>query len=286
MIYYIASYPRSGNTWVRNLILNQFGYISSPIHGKSDQELDLDKWLVSKEDMPRYLIEIPKDDDLFGTSPRNPLYKRLARFTPPDGKNNSHRLLLPGFITLFENQSVRKQLANEKEVYFVKTHNPPYSQYLHGEYVIQIVRHPGASLWSYYNYLKDFRKSEAGLSDVIAGKVGFGHWSRYHDQWQKTGRLLNKCYKLIRYEDLIDHELEYCEKLALFLKLPIISSKINPFEYYHAKAPQFARVGRPFGWETHYSREQLALLNQEHHQQMVLFGYNEPDYSLGLDQAH
>ena len=32
MICYIASYPRSGNAWIRTILLNQLGLLSSTVH--------------------------------------------------------------------------------------------------------------------------------------------------------------------------------------------------------------------------------------------------------------
>jgi hypothetical protein len=277
MIYYIASYPRSGNTWVRNLIMNQFGYLSSPIHGEYPKDFALDKWQISEEDASYYSLEIPEENDLFGLKPDDPMYRRLARFTPPDGKNLTHRLLLPGFKTLFLDRSIRKRLANEPETYLVKTHSAPYPEYLQGEFVIQIVRHPGATLWSYFNFLKDFRNSNADLTEIVAGKIGFGHWGRYHTLWQIAAQKLNERYVLQKYENLIGHELEFCNRLSLFLHLPIISEELKPFEYYHARNPLFARAGKLSGWEVHYTKEQLELLEKEHGQQMVVLGYQKTD---------
>jgi hypothetical protein len=273
MIFYIASFPRSGNTWVRNLIMNQFGYLSSPIHGEYPKDFSIGKWLLNEEDVAHYSLKLPESNDLFGYSSNDPMYKKLAQFSPPDGKNVAHRLLLPGFKPLFQEKSNRERLAQEPETYFVKTHNAPYLEYLPGEFVIQIVRHPGASLWSYFNFLRDFHKSDDCLADVITGKVEIRHWGKYHALWQSAAKKMAGRFILVKYENLIGLEMEFCEQLSTFIHLPIISREIQPFEYYHAKNPQFARQGKPTGWEEHYSKEQGDLLMKEHQEQMAIYGY-------------
>jgi hypothetical protein len=285
MIYYISSYPRSGNAWVRNLIKHQFGFLSTSVHGDGTDGEQLKIWYENKSEIKQYQIITPKKKDLYGLVESNPLYRRMASFVPPDGKKIKHRTLLPGLKTLFLDGSIRKQLASESETYFIKTHFLPYDEYFPGEYIVHIIRNAGACLWSYYRFRKDVLAKPVTLDNIVLGNVAFGHWGKYESQWALTADKLGVNFLLVKFESLLNNELAFCEKIAPFLQLPVISTDIKPFEFFHQQRPNLARAGKASGWEVNYSKAQLAALWKEHGETMARFSYGEPNYQAGLDQA-
>lgn len=73
-------------------------------------------------------------------------------------------------------EEMRAAFSQDATRFFIKSHHPPWKEYLDGEYVVQIVRHPGPTIWSYYRYLHRHglrNKLTLGvtLDDVIDGNV-------------------------------------------------------------------------------------------------------------------
>ncbi|OQW93422.1 MAG: hypothetical protein BWK79_11200, partial [Beggiatoa sp. IS2] len=268
MIYYIATYPRSGNSWLQGLIANQLGRSITNIYGAStDTQPKNDKsGYKFKKIFPTDVI---LDMASIVANINNLFYSYQNLYEP----TVHYRALRPGFGT-FWNDTLRQQLAEMDEVFFIKTHEKPYPSYFPGEYVIQIIRHPGACLWSYYHFLRDINNVYHNtLTDLIMGKAGFGCWSAYHQAWNEMIPHLDNKFLRVKYEQLTGHELAFCQRLADFTQLPILSKEIKPFEHYQQGNPKFFRHGKVSGWEDHYSPEQLELLWQQHGQMMSLLDY-------------
>ena len=167
MIVYLASYPRSGNSWVRRLLRNQFRYLNTAIHGEPGPQRE--NFLNGEWHLEGYfrLVDYPPvaADQPFG------------RYARTDGDHATRLLLMPGCQRRLEDVGFRREVAAMPEVVFLKSHLPPYADYFPGESVVQPVRHPGAALWSYYHFLRDVRDRAVTLEAVIAGAEGFGCWS-------------------------------------------------------------------------------------------------------------
>lgn len=200
----------------------------------------------------------------------------FARYVCDACADNPRLLLMPGREQRLRDPGFRRELADRPEVVFVKTH-PPYEQYFPGEGVIQPVRHPGASLWSYYHYLRDVRDLPVTLEGTINGDYDFGDWSNYHAAWNDAAEALDGRLLRVHYEQLFGNELDFCEQLSEFTGLPLLSRALKPFVFYQRKVPKIARSGRADEWQQHYSDQQMALLHQRHAQQMAQLGYTIPN---------
>jgi hypothetical protein len=281
MIYYVASYPRSGNQWVRTLIQNQFGCLSSTVYynklfeGKHVRQFDAILHSLNYE-----LVPAPEGIPVSDALKPYLLYYRRNAIDP----GVCYPLLERGVKEILTVE-VRQELASNPHSFYLKTHDLPFAEYFPGEKVLQPIRHPGASLWSYYNFAHDVEKLNPTLDQVIKGKHGFGHWSRYHLAWLDCARQLKENYRRVRFEDLMNHELEFSHFLEPFLNLSIVSTEIEPFESYHARRPYLARSGKAEGWEQYYSQAQLKLLWREHGKVASRFGYASPDFRKGLAEG-
>ena len=282
MIIYVASYPRSGNFWLQNLLGNQFKRVTTDVHhGINDPNILEHRTKINKS---YYNIDI---HPLAGNERAR--YGKLSNWMigyKSAGEEKFRKGILPGCLELLNSMEIRKMLSKDSEYFFLKTHFYPHSDYLQGEYTIQIVRNPGASLWSYYNFKRDImKKYDEDLSSLINRDYDYGSWSQYYIDWGVAARKLGSRYLLARYEDLFGKELEYCEKLQSFLNLHVASTELRSFDFYHELRPVLTREGKAEGWEKNYSRDQLKLLWDTHHEMMIHFGYGEPNYDLGLDKA-
>lgn len=273
MIIYIASYPRSGNSWINSLILWNFQYLTSNIYPMK-KSVKYEEWHL------RAAAKAPTtgQQDLVWN-------KWTALYEPPLTPQSTHRFLLPGCKKMLT-ETNRKQLAQEKEHFFLKTHELPFPHYFEGEYVIQPVRHAGAVLWSYYNFIRDFQPwyRRRSLTGVIKGKVLFGSWNDYHLCWAQTAAKLGGRYLRIHYEWLGDHQAEACDQLEQLTGLKCFQRASIPFQHFKDSDPMMFREGTTRGWEQHYSKDQLHLVWQMHKEAMQYLGYSEPDYEKGLEK--
>ena len=281
MIFYIASYPRSGNTWTRRLIANHFERSSVSWHGGDPSTEGLLAWLLLKPDNDNNLV--------FYHSLLSPDNKNLdpdfVYYHPVRDDSTFYRCLIPSCKYILEDPNRRAELAESGEHFFVKIHVMPFASYLPGEYVIQPIRNAGACCWSYYNYLHDVQEKMVSLENVLLGNVGFGHWNAYHQEWHKASETLGDRYLPLYYEEMFD-ELATCKKLEAFTGLPLLHSDFKPFAYYHHRRPKHARKGQAYEWEENYTNEQLALLWQEHGEMMAYHGYPNPLKEKNQPQKH
>ena len=283
MIVYIASYPRSGNFWLQTLIGNQFKKITTNIHVEV-KEPDKKKRRFERTFKNWYDIDVLRKPTSHTKKYPEELSEWLAWYKVP-GFESEHPFLIPGCKEVVKIEDFRRFLSEDDEWFFLKTHFLPYDAYFPGEYVIQVVRNPGAVIWSFYNFKRDVKPEDGvDLSSVIKDDYTYGSWSAYHSKWINITRKLKSRYLLIQYENIKDRELSICEETQSFLGLPIISSELRSFDYYHKMRPSITRKGKTSGWEEHYSEEQLRLLWKEHGKLMNYYGYGEPQYSLGSDK--
>jgi Sulfotransferase domain len=285
MIIYIASYPRSGNFWLQNLIGNQLKRLTTNIHEGNNHPNVLDIFerftTFNKE---YYDIDVCPLDENLGVKYAE-LSSWMVHYKSPDDAS-IHIGILPGCLELLKKTEIRNILAKDNQYYFLKTHFAPYSGYFEGEYILQIIRNPGAVLWSYYNFKRDvMNQNDVNLADLIRNDSDYGDWSQYHIEWMKVSQQLGSRYLLVRYEDIFGKELEFCESLKSFLNLPIKSQELRSFEFYHKLRPALTRQGKAGGWEENYSKDQLRLLWGIHSTVMTQFGYQEPIYDFGLEKA-
>lgn len=275
MIVYIASFPRCGNSLVRDVIHQYFKYPSTNVypladghnypknyeyatHWRQGSELGLwDKrkfWLVWNKWIA--------------------LYDRTAA---PETKNL--RFLLRGCLPALT-PTARQRLASERDIFFVKTHEHPYAHYFPGEYVIQPVRHPGAVFRSYYNLLNKGSEERISLDELIQGRKPFGSYSDYHLVWSKALEALGERGLRIQFEEMASQPRRVADCLHTLTGLNYDeSAQPRTFESRQSHNPHMFGFGSNAGWESFFTVEQLRTLSALHRDVMTLFGYAEPDYT-------
>jgi hypothetical protein len=253
-VIYLASYPRSGNTWARNLIKHYFDRQCSSFYYDAGR-LNVYESAANEDQALAF----------FAYQVTHPYLATCIGL-----RSNCGRLFCREF---------RDLLLSLDQTFFVKTHDLPFDSYLPGEAVIYLVRHPAATLWSYYHFIRDHNSPDGNqvtLEDVIRGDCDFGSWSDHVEQWLVRGEALADRFVIIRYEDLAEAEASLCKAVSALTGLPVrcdVAAFPN-FEYWNRSAPQFYRSGDPDRWRTTLSSSQLHLLDSVHGSTMSKLGYD------------
>ena len=289
MIIYIASYPRSGNSLTQRTIITYFERPITAINPKSRKAqfftnggaYFVKNWRYNSQPASgnKQIWQILWDklnNRIFKIYDLNKWIALYDLDVSPYNKNC--RYLLPGCKNVLTPKNRQLLAADRNSHIFLKTHELPFKKYYEGEYVIQPIRHPGAVLWSYFNLMKaNYDDTTISLEKVIRGKVGSGSWSNYHQIWSQAIPLLNGRLIRIRFEDLLLHPLEACDRISATIELGYNpANKMPSFEELNQKEPHHFRAGKATGWEENYTSEQLQLLESIHGSTMQQLGYKMP----------
>lgn len=271
-IVWLASYPKSGNTWVRMFLAN---------------------YLLGSADTP---VSI-NDAHRLGIGDSVSVAYRKANHGRYDVEDRLGHLQL-------RDKVIRGVASNGADVNFMKTHNvndvafgtrlidPAYSRA-----AVYIVRDPRDVTVSYARHYGQ-TPSEAcrSISDpnntVMADATSvmqyLGDWSDHVRGWTRA-RGFN--VQTMRYEDMKADPAQAFRQLLTFLGMPVDPSKLeraiafssfdelkkqettDGFIERSPNASQFFHTGKSRQWEGVLSDEDTAFLEQKHAQQMKRFGY-------------
>jgi hypothetical protein len=287
VIVYLATYPRSGNDLLQAIIRRNLHWMTSQVSGETTSAeafqagLDIKGWEVAPAPAPPegWPPELVWNEGV-----------ALCRFEGGPWR----RMLLPGPAKRLD-RATRTALAAEETIFFLKLHNLPFKDYLDGERVIQVVRHPGATLWSLFRYLIDtrlpatgpnlFKRQPLTLDALIEGDPLFGDWSQYHAAWLSCARGLGSRHLWLRYEDVTADIGKATDRVAAFLDQPVMSRDHLPFGVYRARRPGMDLRGTSRGYESFMTARQLVDLWERHGPLAEAFGYAAPDLSAAADNA-
>jgi hypothetical protein len=214
MIIWLASYPKSGNTWIRAFLIS---LISKNIKENSLQNMSMIRAYPVTNDFKNLLDDF-KD------------FKKIA-----------------------ENWETSQNIINlSKKIRFLKTHNSlcyvnnfSFTNYKNSLGAIHVVRDPRNVITSLLNHysLKNYESAIEFLFDekLFAGKLDkkenyirqtefpilVSDWKNHYNSWKN----FKKNYLLIRYEDLVHKPEKTFEKISHYisnlLKIKITRNKIK-----------------------------------------------------------
>lgn len=276
-ILWIASYPKSGNTWVRAFIHNYIENI--------DVSLDINtihRQSVDEVKAYRYQAFIPDNKT---TTELN--LEEICAIRP----------------------MVQAQMAAESPAtLFVKTHNfqGEYKGYpLHNWQVssgaIYIVRNPldvAVSLKHYFDYSYD--EAIAFMAEDMAGTPNepenvpqvISSWSRHVASWTQGGRNM----LVLKYEDMLANPQRCFRKIETLLGFKKDIKRLQKAIRYssfsqlrkqeqakgfvekHENAGQFFRQGKQNQWREELSESQIKQIISDHREQMTRFKYIPANY--------
>jgi hypothetical protein len=275
-IVWLASYPKSGNTWLRAFLANLVANRADP---------------VPLNELPNYADD-EADPDLFNA---------LA------GRPNTE-LTIDEIAEL--RPEVHAQIAQRAQgTRFVKTHNMAGSfdgHALHNMQVtagaIYVVRNPldvAVSMTHHFGITLDEAIERLGNEDVATANDAqfvsqiLGSWSLHVQGWAD---IRHDRFLVVRYEDLIDKPAKAFLKIAKLVGIGQDRARVDrairhagfqnlaSMEKKHGfveasgQGARFFRKGRANEWRDVLDREQVQRVIAAHREQMQRFGYVPAGY--------
>ncbi len=271
-IIWLASYPKSGNTWLRAFLHNLMRNATRPIE-------------------PNRLNELTLGDG------------QERFFLPHTGGRPTVELPLEEIARL--RSTVQRSLAaSSSDSIFVKTHNwlgadhgAPCIDMRYTAGAIYVVRNPldvVPSLADHFGLSID--QAIAQMGDPQARTANLPHrvpdvmssWSNHVKSWTQER---NPRLHVMRYEDMLGKPQQTFAKLVQFLGLPASRDRVERairfssfdtlqrletakgFVERSSHSQRFFRHGRSGQWQSILTAGQVRLLCQQHETQMARFGY-------------
>lgn len=279
-IVWIASYPKSGNTWVRvflhNLMLIQMG---APLN---DTDLDqVARNAVSEASLIRLFEEFAGKPVMEATveeiaAARPKVHEAVRQRTPTVGLLKTHNIL----GRIFGVPTINPD-ATAGAIYVVR--NPL-------DVVLSLQDHLGATLPEAILAMES--ENFASLPEARQVYEMWGSWSQNVETWTSDPR---DFIIIVRYEDMLDnpiptfravathlHQAPTDAQLALaverssFKRLNRQEQEVG-FREKAARGSAFFRVGRAGQWRDQLDENQIRRIVARHHKQMERFGYLTED---------
>lgn len=267
-VYWLASYPKSGNTWVRAFLSNYFA--------PGDAAVGINQLEYGFQGIKRSWI-----DEWLG-------------FETAD--------LPPDLMERYRAQALKQAAGLAEGPTFCKTHEiwrEEAGSVAVGS--VLIVRNPldvAVSMAHYFNVdldeairiLGDERhvlaRQERSVQDVIP--VPIGSWSSHAQSWLESGH----AHCLTRYEDLLEDPEKGFARILNFISEPIAPGRLKEavertsfgklqaqeeeegFSEKVTEAPSFFRAGASGGWSEVLTDAQIARIVEAHGPMMTRLGYD------------
>ena len=279
-IVWLASYPRSGNTWTRNFLNNLFAVLT----GSNDDPKDIN----SLNEFTLWDISASRFEDCLGKKIKDAERDEIAAVRG----------------------EVQKRIAEHSDgVALIKTHNAlvsdrgnPTINFSVTAGAVYIVRNPLDVTISFAHHF-DIDMDAAiqhmarkGAETIIAEQAAYevyGSWSENVMSWTRKS---HPAILVMRYEDMLDSPADTFGGLVRHLLIDAtetqIAKAVDLSSFARAKAQEeekgyierpkgseaFFRVGRSEQWRDVLSEEQIRRVIAKHREQMQRFDYVPSGY--------
>jgi hypothetical protein len=271
-IVWIASYPKSGNTWMRAFLWNYFR-----LPGRQTPLEDLSRFAVSESHPERYQ-RFARDGD-----PASLSYEQLAghrsqvHASIAAAASGTTFVKAHNFLGALDGHALYNLNVTSGAIYIVR--NPL-------DVVVSMSDHFGLSLDEAIDFIAN--EETAGPTNEIAVAEFYSSWSTHVASWT-TQQHPN--FRVLRYEDMLERpQKAFLSVLKLInqpnnparLKAAIKASTFKQLREREAKSGfgersehsrRFFRVGRKNQWRELLSPEQVERIVERHETQMRRFGY-------------
>ncbi len=279
-IIWLASYPKSGNTWFRIFLSN----------------------LLDDKEEPADINEISSTHSI--ASARQ-IFDELTGIEASDLSHDEIDLLRPRVYDLLSEEARETLFIKVHDAYvYLPDHNPLFPPSA-TKGIIYIIRNPLDVAVSFANHNScTLQESINMMGNEHFGlcaknrklteqlRQQLGSWSHHVISWT---RIAGQNVHVIRYEDMKYHSLETFTAAARFAQLDHAPEEIENalrksdflelqkqeqekgFKERPLKTASFFRKGQPGSWREHFSPDQINQIIRDHGQVMQYYGYLTPD---------
>ncbi len=275
-IVWLASYPKSGNTWIRAFLANLVANRPTPValdelprYGNLEADPDLFSKLAGK---PSTELDLAQISEL-----RPRVQAEIAAAAPKSVFVKTHNL-----AGVHEGFPLHNPSVSAGAIYVVR--NPL-------DVTISMSHHFGINLDDAIMYLGN--ESAATENTDLFVTEFLGSWSQHVKSWSEFD---NDRILVLRYEDLLDKPAKGFGKIARLVGLGedrkhierairhasfntlVELERRNGFTEVPIKGKRFFRAGRANQWRQVLSREQVMRIIADHREQMARWRYLPAGY--------
>lgn len=274
-IYWLASYPKSGNTWVRAFIAN--------LKANHDTPADINELNTGAIASGRSWIEETLGFGIGELSQEeiDQLRPNVYRWCSQQAQTIEYHKIHDAFTQLSDGRDLVPIDATRGALYIIR--NPL-------DVAISFAHHSNSSIDTAINNMSNptfaFCNSRIKLCDQLQQRLL--SWSDHVLSWVNAPQLKRL---IVRYEDMITHPLRTFTDIANFLELSqnqcniknaleycsfqILQAQeqINGFKEKTALSANFFRKGIVGDWQQSLSQTQIQRIINDHRQVMQRFGY-------------
>jgi len=270
-IVWLASYPKSGNTWLRAFLANLIANRPTPVrltelpnYGRLEAEPELYSRIAGRPSTELSFTEL--------CALRPQVHAAIAAAAPKTVFVKTHSM-----AGAMDGVPLLTPSVSAGSIYVVR--NPL-------DVVISMSHHFGIDLDAAIDYLNN-ENSATENSDLFVTEF-LGSWSQHVKSWadMESERIL-----ILRYEDLLEKPAKYFGKVARMIgadndrirverairhsdfRALADMEKRDGFVEVPIKGKRFFRAGRSNQWREKLSRDQVARIVEAHRTQMQRFGY-------------
>jgi hypothetical protein len=274
-ILWLASYPKSGNTWTRNFLHNLLNILEGT--GDNPQNIngmnEFTAWEISARFYEKHLGKPAKDctrEEIAAARPK--VQQDIADSTDGLAMVKTHHALV-----VDRGVPVINTAVTSGAVYIVR--NPL-------DVAISFAHHMSSDIDTAIEEMA-FENLETGVSENSVYEV-YGSWSQHVGSWtRKTHRAIY----VMRYENMLADPFRIFGGLARHLLLRPTDEQLrlaierssfdvlkkqeeeSGFKEKPEKAERFFREGKSGQWQEGLTRRQVRRIVSDHHVQMERFGY-------------
>ncbi|MBH67195.1 MAG: sulfotransferase [Rhodospirillaceae bacterium] len=270
-IIWIASFPKSGNTWMRAFLANYVMNTKEPF-----QIEDLRAFTLS-DTRPRFFQEaagrpVEELSDIETVELRGRAQELIANFKPHDHFVKTHSQ-----NTIWADHQLINPLVSKGAIYLVRNPLDLASSY---------AAHLGLNLDDAINLMASDQNATLQVNYNVLTFIG--SWEKHVTSWLQNDQLPSL---LIRYEDLLTNPLEEFSKVLRALGTQIVEERLSRaiqfssftelakqenasgFSERPPHADRFFRQGKSGSWKEQLSSQQIERITGKHGRVMKMLGY-------------
>ncbi len=281
-IVWLASYPKSGNTWFRVFLTN--------LLSNSDNPADINNLYPTTIASSRTLFDeatgLPSSD--LTQDEIEKLRPRVYRYMSETSDEIIYHKIHDAWIILNEGTDLVPKEVTKGVLYFIR--NPL-------DVAVSFAHHSATTIDKAIDMMNNhdfaFCSRETKLHNQTRQRLLT--WSEHVASWIDQSGLP---VKILRYEDMLNDPFEIFKQAVKFLHLPATDNKIkkalefssfeivshqekeNGFREKAAKSESFFRKGKSGDWQNVLTKEQIERIVSIHKNVMERFGYL-PEDSIG-----